>query len=76
MLWEMLVGTPPFGGTLDALIARVSKAPPEIPMELELPPQVRLLVTTCMQRRPDHRYSSVEDLLDALNECIHLMRPS
>ncbi|MGF1510907.1 MAG: protein kinase [Myxococcota bacterium] len=75
MLYEMLAGQAPYGGTLDALIRRVNKPPPELPPELDLRKEIRDLVRTCMQRRPEHRFESVEVLFEALNRCIGLVAP-
>lgn len=66
VIWEMLAGRAPFGGTVDALIARVSKPPPELPPEIEVPDAVRELVRRAMQRRPGDRFPSIEPLIDAL----------
>jgi serine/threonine-protein kinase len=67
VIWEMLVGRAPFGGTLDALIARVSKPPPELPADVSVPNEVRVLLRRAMQRRPEQRFAAVEPFLDALN---------
>jgi tRNA A-37 threonylcarbamoyl transferase component Bud32 len=74
VMYEMLNGKPPFGGTLDALIARVNKPPPELPAELDLPDVVRGIVRRCMQRRPEHRYASIEPLIDDINDALAVLR--
>lgn len=70
VLYEMLSGKPPFGGTLDALIARVTKPPPSLPEEIEVPEDVVKIVTKCMQRKPSSRYRHVNQLLDALGAAL------
>jgi serine/threonine-protein kinase len=75
MLYEMLAGQAPFGGTLDALIRRVNRPPPELPPELDLGKEIRDLVRTCMQRRPEHRFASMEPLLDALHDLTIRFKP-
>ncbi|MEQ9496060.1 MAG: protein kinase [Deltaproteobacteria bacterium] len=66
MMFEMLVGKPPFGGSLDALIARVTKPPPPLPEELDIPEDVTKIVMKCMQRKPTQRYRNVSQLVDAM----------
>lgn len=70
VIYELLVGEAPFGGDLDALIARVTKPPPELPEAVVVPSIVRDLVRRCMQRKPSQRYPSVEPLIDDLDQAI------
>ena len=74
VLYEMLNGTPPFGGSLDALIARVTKAPPPLPVGLEVSDAVRALVSRCMAKRPEQRFAGVPSLMEALNEEISRLK--
>lgn len=73
VLHEMLAGHAPFGGSLDALIRRVTQPPPELPREVLVPELVRNVVLRCMQRKPDGRYQSVIPLLEDLDRCIQLV---
>lgn len=70
VIYELLAGEAPFGGDLDALIARVTKPPPELPEALVLPKVVRDLVKKCMQRKPSGRYPSVEPLIEDLDQAL------
>ena len=74
VLYEMLSGKPPFGGSLDALIARVTKPPPPLPIGLEVSDAVRAVVTRCMSKRPEHRFDGVQSLMEALNEEISRLK--
>jgi len=74
LLWEMLVGRAPFGGTIEALTARVGKPPPELPADLEVPFDVRAILRRAMARRPADRYPSVEPMLDALGRAAVRLR--
>ncbi len=76
VMWEMLAGRPPFGGTLDDLISRVSKPPPVLPSDIAVPEPARDMVIRCMQRRPEHRYPSVEPLLDDINSTLSQLKRS
>lgn len=66
VLYEMLSGTPPFGGTLDALISRVDKPPPRLPADVAVPELVQVVLSRCMAPRVEARYRSavavVQDL--------------
>lgn len=67
VLYEILAGKPPFGGTLDALIARVSKPAPELPEALGVPEAVRALVRGCLERKPRRRTPSMTAVVQAIN---------
>ncbi|MCK6551977.1 serine/threonine protein kinase, partial [Myxococcota bacterium] len=73
MMFEMLAGKPPFGGTLDALIRRVTAPPPMLSSEVQVPELARTLIHKCMQRRPDARYQTVHPLITDLTTCIELL---
>jgi serine/threonine-protein kinase len=63
VLFEMLAGKAAFGGTLDALIKRVTDPPPKLPESIAVLDDVRRVVHKCMQRKPDARYASTDPLV-------------
>jgi len=71
LIFEMLTGKVPFGGTgMATLMAHVNNAPPK--MKDVAPPGTRIsdgiddVVTRCLKKSPDDRYQSMKDLLHAL----------
>lgn len=66
LAFELLSGEPAFGGDLEALIARASKPPPLLPESLDLPVALRRLVQRCMAKRPRHRFTTVEPIVEQL----------
>jgi serine/threonine protein kinase len=70
LLYEMLSGHAPFGGTLDALIKRVKDPPPELPSEIDISASVRKIVARCIETRREARYPAMEPLIVDLNEAI------
>ncbi|MCA9549185.1 MAG: protein kinase [Myxococcales bacterium] len=67
VMYEMLNGKPPFGGTLDALIARVTKPPPPLPSTVAVSEEIRRIVRKCMAKSPRQRYDSAEALIEDLS---------
>jgi serine/threonine protein kinase len=76
VLFEMLSGKAAFGGSLDALIKRVTDPPPKLPDELSLPEEIRRIVHKCMQRKPDARYANVEPLASDLRTALERLSPT
>ena len=74
VMYEMLAGKPPFGGSLDDLIARVTRPPPELPADISVGEDVRSMVRQCMARKPAHRYPNIAALLEDLNPIIPAIR--
>ncbi len=74
MLYEMLAGKPPFGGSLDDLIKRVTKPPPPLPDRVHVPGLVRQLVKRCMERKPAQRYAGMDEVISDLNLAIKLLK--
>ena len=74
VLFEMLTGQAPFGGTLDALIKRVTKAPPPLPDDVDVPKVVRDLVKKCMLKRPASRYASTDALIEDLTKAVNQLK--
>ncbi len=74
MMFELLTGRAPFGGTLDALIKRVKEPPPSLPQDLVVPEIVRSIVSRCLQKRRENRYASVEPLVEHLKMAMDELR--
>lgn len=69
ILYELLTGERPFRGTtaVEVLIAvdRDPHAPPSA-KNPRVPPELDRIVARCLEKRPDDRFPSCRDLLDAL----------
>jgi Tol biopolymer transport system component len=74
VLYEMLTGHRPFGGTTRAgLIAAILERPPE-PLTLPdgpVPPALEHLVTKCLEKDPDARWQTARDLSGELAWVLH-----
>ncbi|HET9293585.1 MAG TPA: LpqB family beta-propeller domain-containing protein [Gemmatimonadales bacterium] len=69
MLYEMLVGEPPFTGpTAQAIVARVvTESPrPLLPQRHTIPPQVEAAVMTALEKLPADRFGSAAEFAEAL----------
>lgn len=64
LLWEMLSGSRPFHGdsAIDTMHAILRQDPPEIDPELGLPPAMERLLRRCLEKDPDARFQSAQDL--------------
>ena len=62
MLYEMLTGALPFSGDspIDMLMAHVSEPVPELPIDVEVPDDVRVLVGRMLAKHPGERPSSAD----------------
>ena len=72
VLYEMVTGRRAFDGdsTLDVLGKVLHVAPPEIrELRPEVPPAVARVISRCLEKNPDSRYSSGQALEHALVEC-------
>lgn len=70
MLYELCVGSHPFGGKSDkSMITRILAAPPTPPASSErMPAALWSIVERCLQKEPAARYASTSDLVAALEE--------
>lgn len=69
ILYELLVGTPPFRDeTLSGLAIKVATEPPLRPREIcpEIPPALEHVVLRCLEKDKDRRYANVAELALAL----------
>lgn len=64
MMWEMLSGHRPFlkQSSIDTLHAILREDPPEIPQELGLPSAMERILRRCLEKHPDDRFQSANDL--------------
>jgi len=71
ILHEMAVGRPPFmsEGFGDLLLMHVMAPPPPLrSIDPSLPPGLESLVLRCLAKKPDERFSSMSEVLTALQE--------
>lgn len=74
-LYEMLTGSLPFqAGHLFGIIMQLkSEDPPEAPQQrradLDIPDDVNALVMKCLEKDPNKRYQSMEELIQAIDAC-------
>lgn len=73
VLYEMLVGRPPFGGEeLHGILFRIVNEP-VVPVSRtirDIPARVDEILARCLAKRPDDRYSNAHDLVDDLKTLI------
>jgi serine/threonine protein kinase len=64
VMWEMLSGQRPFRGdsAIDTMHAILREDPPEIAPELELPPAMERILQRCLEKDPEARFQSAQDL--------------
>lgn len=67
MLYEMLTGNVPFKGdtVLVTLLMHITRAPKPFAADLKLPQSLEDLVFKAIQKDKDHRFSSVQEFLNA-----------
>jgi hypothetical protein len=78
VLYEMLVGEPPFGGKGRGLIARkLTESPPPVrSLRKDVPEALDRIVSRCLARSPADRYGTVTALADALERIHSTLRVS
>ena len=66
--YEMLAGQPPFGGSVQAVMAAhiTQEPPPLVAIRKDIPPPVRSLIERCLRKNPADRFPSAGDLLAAV----------
>jgi eukaryotic-like serine/threonine-protein kinase len=70
MLYQMLAGRPPFlGQSIDVIVKHVHE--PVKPFrvvrpDLSIPPEVEALVLRCLEKEPDARFQSMDEVLEAI----------
>lgn len=71
LLYELASGTHPFAGETSAsTIARVLESePPDVAqLRRACPAALDQIIRTCLEKEPEHRYASTDELLDALQQ--------
>ncbi len=69
ILFECLAGRPPFTGSepLSVLMKVVNEFPPDVrTLRPEVPRNLAAIATKCLEKIPEYRYASAEDLADDL----------
>jgi serine/threonine protein kinase len=69
LAYELLAGQPPFVGETshEVLAAHLVEPPPPLaPRRPDLPPRLVELVMKCLEKRPEHRWQQVDDVLREL----------
>ncbi|MBL4635946.1 MAG: serine/threonine protein kinase [Kofleriaceae bacterium] len=74
ILYDMLCGRPPFEATAaaDVLAMQIRDAPPSprvIAPQYEITEAVENLIFRCMEKNPDHRFQSMDELREHLQKC-------
>jgi serine/threonine-protein kinase len=76
VMYEMLSGVPPFTGENAVAIAYKQVHERAMPLDQRLtsvPPEVSAIVAKCMEKSPDDRYSSAEEVRDELRRFVEGM---
>ena len=71
VLYEMLIGKRPFPGpSFEEFVEQHSKCKPELPTSLnsQIPKKLEYIILRCLEKKPDDRYPSFEDLKVRLEE--------
>jgi len=68
VLYEMLVGEPPFreGSAIEIMAAQVNLPPPKLPERLR---EFQPLLNRMLAKKPDERFATADDMVDALRDC-------
>jgi serine/threonine-protein kinase len=71
VMYQMLVGRPPFQAaqSIDVIFKHLNEAPPifsAVWPNHQVPQEVEALVMKCLNKRPDERYQSMDEVLDAM----------
>lgn len=72
ILYEMLVGRPPFEGNIpfDILLAHIQNPVPPIPPALMVPPALEAAVMKALAKKPADRFASAEEMSRTLLEAV------
>jgi len=68
VLYEMLVGQPPFreGSAIEIMAAQVNLPPPKLPEQLH---DFQPLLERMLAKKPDERFATANDMVDAVRDC-------
>ncbi|HEX9562406.1 MAG TPA: protein kinase [Gemmatimonadaceae bacterium] len=72
LAYEMLSGRPPFAGSPQAVLtAQIASAPPPLlQVNANVPPALAQIVMKCLEKEPENRYQSADDLLAAIESLV------
>jgi dienelactone hydrolase len=72
LAYEMLSGTPPFTGTPQTILsAQIAVAPrPLSDVKPDLPPAIAQIVMRCLEKDPNKRYQTADELLTAIESLV------
>jgi serine/threonine protein kinase len=78
MMYEALTGQPPLMGDtiVDTMQMHVATKPPsfeEMRPDLYIPPVLERLVFRALEKKPEHRFQSMQELVDALQSAANLI---
>ncbi len=75
ILYEMLVGTPPFEGKsfLDLLVKQVREPAPHLPSTIVQSDRLDEIIQKLLAKNPDDRYGSAQEVITHLDEIILLL---
>ncbi len=70
ILFELLTGTAPFRGNLPTLVQQILFVDPPSPSRYDphIPDRLQAVCLKCMEKRPDNRYRSADQVAEALEE--------
>ncbi len=71
VLYQMLAGRPPFVGreSIDVIVKQIREPPPPLRSprpELDLPAEVVAIVMRCLEKDPDKRFQSMDEMLEGM----------
>ncbi len=74
LLYQLLTGYVPFEGSSDEICMHHWRTPPTVPSLLNpsLPRSVERMILRALEKDPDHRYQTVQDLLHAYQKAIEV----
>lgn len=70
ILYELLAGRPPFEGALPMAVLDKHLEEPPPPLPASVPAKTREVVERCLAKRPDNRYQTPRELVQALTAAI------
>jgi len=79
VLYEMLTGRLPFAGNTPVmmLVAHVQTQPPSpLTLRADLPPELARLVMRALEKNPDHRFASAEEMREELEAIAQGLEPT
>jgi serine/threonine protein kinase len=70
VMYFTLTGSPPFSGesTMDIFTKHISDSAPEMDRALKIPSDLKMITLKSMEKNPDHRYQSMEQLASDLKK--------